>query len=145
MTYAKTKSRYIHTEISTSNKLELVILCYDKSIQFLKQAKDYLLKKEYELKSEKLAKVIDIIGELKCSLNFDHGGDLAKNLDAIYTYLTNRLVEGDLNKDSVVFDEAVNILEELREAWQGISRVEDGVVINSENSINNRNLQQISA
>ena len=145
MTYSKTRSKYIHTEISTANNLELVILCYDKSIQFLMQAKDHLLKNEYELKSEKLVKVIDIIGELKCSLNFDHGGDLAKNLDAIYTYLTNRLVEGDLKRDSTVFDEAVNILEELREAWQGISHIEDHVVMNPEHSVNNRNFQQISA
>jgi flagellar protein FliS len=145
MTYSKKRSRYTHTEISTANKLELIIICYDKSIQFLRQAKDHLLKKEYEAKSEKLTKVIDIIGELKCGLDFDHGGDLAKNLDAIYTYITNRLVEGDLRRDSNVFDEAVNILGELREAWQGISHAENHIDINPEYGANAGNFHQISA
>ncbi|MBN2061389.1 MAG: flagellar export chaperone FliS [Deltaproteobacteria bacterium] len=145
MKYTSTRSKYIHTEISTANKLELVIMCYDKSIQFLRQAKDHLLNKEYETKNEKLSKVINIIGELKCSLDFDQGGDVSKNLEAIYTYLMNRIVEGDLTRNSAVLDEVINILSELREAWQGISPSGHPILMNPEQGLINTYFQQIPA
>ena len=48
-------------------------------------------------------------------------GEIARNLDAIYSYLTRRLIRGDVEKDDSAFDETVRLLSDLKEAWEGIA------------------------
>ena len=48
MTYSKMANKYQNISINTSSKLDLVILCYDKIIEFLCQAKIRYEEKEFE-------------------------------------------------------------------------------------------------
>ncbi|MBW1766657.1 MAG: flagellar export chaperone FliS [Deltaproteobacteria bacterium] len=121
MNYGKSIGLYKKTGVETAGKLELVIMCYEKTIHFLMQAKDHFKKNELENKARKMQKAMDIIRELQSCLNLDEGGQIAKNLDSIYIYLTKRLLQGDIEKDLTVFDEAINIMSELKEAWEGIA------------------------
>ena len=104
--------------IETAGKIELVIMCYERATQLLAQAKVHFTEEEIEKKARKMQKALDIINELQCSLNMKEGGEIARNLDAIYTYLNKRL---DIQKDMTAFDECVHILTELKAAWDGIA------------------------
>ncbi len=121
MGYGRTLGQYRKTEISTAGKMDLVVMCYDKSIQFIKQAKAECTQGAFEKKAKLLQKTLDIINELQSSLDFNKGGEIAKNLDAIYSYLTRRLIRGDIEKDYSAFDETVRLLSDLKEAWEGIA------------------------
>ena len=121
MGYGRTLGQYRKTEISTAGKMDLVVMCYDKSIQFIKQARAEYEQGAFEKKARLLQKTLDIINELQSCLDFKKGGDIAKNLDAIYSYLTRRLIQGDVGKDYSAFDESVRLLSELKEAWEGIA------------------------
>jgi len=146
MTYTTRKSKYMEIDIATADRVDLVTMCYDKSIQCLRHAKDHLIDHEYESKCDMLGKAINIISELKSSIDFVNGGEIANNLDAIYTYLINRLVEGDLKKDLAVYDEVINILSEIKGAWEGISSKEDNhLPINNSSKNITKSLQQIAA
>ena len=120
MTYGRMLNQYRKTNVETAGKTDLVILCYEKAIQFLVQARNAYDDGEFEKKANALKKAMDIIEELNCSLDFEKGGQIAKNLDAIYNYLQRRLLEGDVNKDLTVFDEVIRIMGELKEAWETI-------------------------
>ena len=121
MNYGKRLTSYDKTNIKTAGKLDLVIFCYDKAIEFLLQSKAYYEKNEIENKARKMQKALDIINELQCSLDIEKGGEIAKNLNAIYNYLTRRILLGDIKKDLTALDEAVHIMEELRSAWEEIA------------------------
>lgn len=121
MTYDKMLSKYKKTNVETASKIDLVIMCYEKAVQCLKQAKMFFEKKDFEKKAKALQKALDIIYELKGALDFEKGGQLAANLDAIYGYLTKSLIEGDISGDIKHFDSAISILDELREAWELIA------------------------
>ena len=121
MGYGRTLGRYRKTEISTAGKMDLVVMCYDKSIQFIKQAKAECAQGAFEKKARLLQKTLDIINELQSALDFNKGGEIARNLDAIYSYLTRRLIRGDVEKDDSAFDETVRLLSDLKEAWEGIA------------------------
>jgi len=122
MGYGNMSQQYGRTSIETAGKLDLIIMCYEKTIQLLRQAKDHFDGNDIEKKARKMQKALDIINELQSCLNIEKGGQIAMNLDAIYTYITQRLLQGDINKDLSVFDECVNLLSELKEAWSEISR-----------------------
>ena len=120
MDYGKAFRQYKRSSIETADKLELVIMCYDKTILCLQQAQENLRNKEILKKVEKIRKALDIISELQSSLNFDKGDKIAKSLDSLYTYLTNRIILADIQKDYSIFNECINILSELKSGWEGI-------------------------
>ena len=120
MTYGRMLNQYQKTNVKTAGKMDLVILCYEKAIQFLVQTRNAYEDGQFEKKSTALKKAMDIIEELNSSLDFEKGGQIAKNLDAIYNYLHRRLLEGDINRDLTAFDEAIRIMGELKEAWEAI-------------------------
>jgi flagellar secretion chaperone FliS len=124
MGYGKFLSQYKRSNIETASKLELVIMCYEKVILCLEQTKEHINEKEFEKKVEKFQKAIDIISELQCSLNMEKGGQIAKNLDALYSYVTRRLILGDVQKDMKVYDESIHIFSELLESWKAIKSTE---------------------
>lgn len=121
MSYGKAFKQYKRSSIETAGKLDLIIMCYDKTILCLRQAKEHFKDNDIEKKALKIQKSLDIISELQISLNFDKGGEIAKGLDSLYSYLTKRIILADIQKDFVVFDECINILSELKSAWEGIS------------------------
>lgn len=121
MNYRKVLGQYNRSSVETAGKMDLVIMCYEKTIQFLNQARAEYREDHFEQKANKMQKALDIINELRCSLNFEKGGQVAKNLEAIYIYLNKRLLDGDVKKDLTAFDEAIGIMSELKEAWEGIA------------------------
>lgn len=121
MTYGRTISCYQKTNVATSGKLNLIILCYETVIQNLHASKRFIEAGEYEKKAKALQKALDILNELQGCLSFEKGGQIAKNLDAIYTFITRRLLEGDVNHDLTAYDESIRILGELKQGWDGIT------------------------
>jgi flagellar protein FliS len=121
MAYGNMINNYKKASIETAGKLDLIIMCYEKAIQLITQARDHLENKEIEEKAQKLQKALAIISELQSCLDMEKGGQIAANLDAIYIYINQRLLLGDIQRDLSVFDECVGILSELKEAWGEIS------------------------
>jgi len=125
MGYGKVLNQYRRTTIETAGKLDLVIICYENAILCLTQAKDHFQEKKLEEKAYKVQKALNIINELQCSLNMEKGGQIARNLDSLYSYITKRLLLGDIRKDLTAYDESIHILNELKEAWQTIKSEDD--------------------
>ena len=118
MNYGRMLGQYERTGVESASKEELVVLCYEKTIQFLGQARRHYEDKEYGKKGIAFQKALNIINELQSSLDFEKGGQIARNLDRIYTYVTQRLMLADFNMDLTAFDEAMRMLDELKQAWE---------------------------
>jgi len=112
---------YRKTEVTTSDPVKLVIMCYEGAINSLKLAKEKIKEKDYEKKSKAIIKAKDIIEELMCSLDFEKGGIIASNLSTIYNYMLRRILHGDVHKDLGAFDEVIGMLNELLSAWQEVA------------------------
>ena len=125
MIYTKNLNQYRRSSIETAGKLDLIIMCYERAILLLTQARDHVKEKEYEKKVSKFQNALNIISELQTCLNKEKGGQIAENLDALYTYMTKRLLVGDIQKDLSAYDESIKILSELKEAWVAINSSEE--------------------
>ena len=112
---------YRQSDVMTADPTTLVVMCYNAAISQLKMAKTKLMEKEYEEKGKALKKTLDILRELISALNFEKGGEIAKNLNAIYAYVYRRISQADIEKKPEAFDEVIGIFEELRDAWKKIS------------------------
>ncbi len=118
--YGRGVDAYRQTDVMTADPKRLVIMCYEGAISNLRLAKEKHAEREYESKAKALQKAHYIIGELAGAVDFEKGGEIAKNLNAIYRYMLRRITEADIRKNVKGFDEVVGMLEELREAWEEI-------------------------
>jgi flagellar protein FliS len=112
---------YRKSNITTSDPVSLVIMCYEGVIDNLKLAKEKIKEKDYEKKANAIIKAQDIINELMCSLNFEKGGEIAGNLESLYNYMLRRILQGDLNKDVRPIDEVIGMFTELLSAWKEVA------------------------
>jgi flagellar protein FliS len=105
---------YQKTEVVTADPKKLVILCYEGAIFSLRQAKTKLYAQEYEA----VQNALDILNELRGALNFEKGGEIAKNLESLYTYWTQHIIKADLKRDPRGFDPVISMLEEIKSALE---------------------------
>ena len=112
--------QYISTQVSTADRLQLVVMLYDGAITFLNQAKEKMAAQDASGKGLCIGKALDIIAELNASLNFQKGHEVAANLFHLYNFMTAHLTRANLNWDAVALDEVINILAQLRDAWEAV-------------------------
>lgn len=111
---------YRSTRVVTSDPGRLVIMCYEGAINQLKIAKRKDAGEEFEVRAEAIKKAEDIINELACSLNFEKGGIIARNLGSLYNYMTRRILQADANRKINILDEIIGMLAELKSAWEEV-------------------------
>lgn len=122
MKYQRATEVYQNTAIETADQKTLILLCYDEAIRSLELAKEFYLRKDYEKKAREIIRAQGLIGELLTSLNMEDGGQIAKNLSAIYTFILNQITVADLKQDFKSFDKIMWMLKELRSAWASIEQ-----------------------
>lgn len=120
VTYQQAFSEYKKATINTSSPGELVLMLYNGLIKFLRHAKLALHEKKINDAHSYIIRAEDIIEALLSALDYEKGGDIAKNLSMIYDYTYWRLVEANIKKDESIIDEVIEILNPLREAWKEI-------------------------
>lgn len=114
---------YRQTQVSTASQGELLIMLFDGAIRFSKQAQEHMKKGQIEEAGTKLIRTQDIVNELILSLNLDMG-EIAQNLEQLYTYIYDLLVQANIKKDPQSVEEALSLLTELKETWQQVVQQE---------------------
>jgi len=118
--YGRYAEAYKQTAVTTSDPGKLIVMLYDGAIRFLTLATDRLDKRDSFGANENLIKGKSIIAELMASLNLEKGGEIASNLQRLYAYMFNQLVDANVGKDGGRVQHVIELLKELRTAWQSI-------------------------
>lgn len=110
------------TEIFTESAIhqkspqEITALLYEACITNLEDAITDINNKDYVLANKKLQNANDILYRLGAGLNYD-AGIIADQLDMLYNYMADKLVEANLKKDVTIIKEVLHSLEEITMAW----------------------------
>ena len=118
----KWNDAYIENMVKTASPAKLVELLYMKAVDVLKEAEEFIEKKEYTSANEKIKRAQDIVLELNLSLDVERGGQIAQNLRALYNYMFQRLLDANVKKDVEMVREVRGMLEELLETWREVMK-----------------------
>ncbi len=108
---------YTKTGVITASREKILMMLYDGAIRFLKMAIAASDSKNLPEKNLYVGKTMDIVNELRASLNHKEGQDVAANLEGLYEFIQDRLLKGSIGSDPNSLNEALGILNTLRTAW----------------------------
>ena len=116
-TYSNYQNAYKKASVNTLDQNKLIIMLYDGAIKNANFAVQYMESGEIEKVHDSLIKTKNIVTELLATLNMDQGGEIAKNLKSLYSYMFSQLVEANMEKKSEPVLSVIDLLKELRGAW----------------------------
>jgi len=125
-------SAYKTTEINTADRVRIISLMYDGAVNFINLAKERLLEGDLSGKGLYTGKATAVIGELSSSLDMEAGGEIARNLKMLYDYILDRLLFANLHNNQAGYDEAIRVINILREGWKEMEKQQQASVKQSE-------------
>jgi flagellar protein FliS len=116
-------SAYRETGIKTASQGKLIVMMYAEAIKQVASAigkideSGKVKAAEIEGFAKHLAKAEDIITELMVALDMDKGGEIAKNLMALYTYFNRELLDATISMNKDKLQVIADMLASLHESW----------------------------
>jgi len=111
------KSSYQENQVYTATKEELILMLYDGALKFIRGAGYALEESNIPQLGYNILRAQKIIHYLDMTLNLDEGKEIAENLTKLYDYINRRLFDGQRQKSAEPLEEAIKIIETLREGW----------------------------
>lgn len=109
--------KYKTTSVQSASKEKILLMLYEGSIRFIKQAIIAVEKKDIAGRGMNVGRAFDIVMELNNTLNFEAGGELAKNLEQLYMFVTDQLTKANIHSDKKALEHALKIMETLYSGW----------------------------
>jgi flagellar secretion chaperone FliS len=118
--YATAQKAYRDSAILTAPPERLVVMLYDGANRFLIQGATALRAGDLTVMNDKLRRAEAIITELRATLDLSQG-EVATNLESIYSFCQRHLTDARLKQDPEKIDHVAKLLTELRDAWDQVA------------------------
>lgn len=109
-----------HGGVMDASPHKLIQMLLDGALSRILSAKSSLKQQDVAKKGEQIGSAISIIEGLRASLDFNQGGDISKNLDALYEYINHILLQANIKNDAALLDEAGKLLSQIKMGWDAI-------------------------
>ena len=113
----------VETGIESADPHRLILMLFEGAQEALARTRMHMQRNEISEKGQMISKAIMIIDHgLKASLDMNAGGDLAIKLQALYDYMTHRLLVANIQNNTEIVNEVNKLLSELHGAWKEIGQ-----------------------
>ncbi|MDR3200937.1 MAG: flagellar export chaperone FliS [Spirochaetales bacterium] len=123
-TYVNPSSAYKEARVRTAGQGQLIVMLYEealKQIDTALQVLEALQTNKFDLAHNAITRAQDVVTELTVSLDFDKGGDMAKNLFNLYMFFNRQLMEANVQKDPKPIRVVRNFMAQIRDSWVQIA------------------------
>tara|TARA_B110000503_G_scaffold87948_1_gene133429 strand:+ start:271 stop:663 length:393 start_codon:yes stop_codon:yes gene_type:complete len=109
--------------VDYANQVELVQMLFSALLESMSEAEGHMQRGSVELKCKSIARADKIVQGLRITLDHERGGELARNLDALYEYVSRRLLHANLRNDVESLREARGLMADISSAWEMLPSV----------------------
>jgi flagellar protein FliS len=111
----------VESQVAGASPHALVAMLFEGYLEALAQARGAMRAGDTATKGAALGRAVRIVEEgLRAGLDVRAGGSLARDLDDLYNYVTQRLTLANLRNDEALLDECQRLVQPLAEAWRAI-------------------------
>ena len=111
------RSTAVHSGVDAADPHRLIVMMMDGAMERIATARGLMTHGASAEKAQLLHRAVAIIDELRNSLDFKAGGELATNLDSLYEYMCHRIMQANGSNKPEWLDEVSRLLSEIRAAW----------------------------
>lgn len=109
------------TAVMDASPHQLTQLLLKAAMDKLSVAVGAVERNDIQLRVASIARAIDIVMELKSTLDVEKGGDVAAELDRLYQFVLDQLLDANLQSDPSKLQAAREIIVTIHEAWVQIA------------------------
>lgn len=117
-TYGKVST---HSGAAYASPHRLILMLVDGALDKISNAKGHMSRGNIKEKGNFISWAISIVGGLRASLDFEKGGEIAGNLEALYDYMERTLVLANVENSIEKLDEISVLLNTIKDAWTQIA------------------------
>ncbi len=110
-------NQYQNNQILNASPEQILILLYDGSIRFCRQAMHAMDENNRVVQAEKISRTIAIVSEFANTLDHEVGGHFASDLDALYGYMIRELTNANIKNNRESLETVEDLLIDLRSTW----------------------------
>ena len=112
----------IETGVAAASPHKLIVMLFEGAMVAVASGIQHMQSGNIPQKGMAISKAISIIDNgLRASLDKKVGGEVALNLDALYEYMSNRLLIANLKNQPAILEEIYQLLKGLKDAWEAIA------------------------
>ena len=109
---------YEKNMIEIENKDDLLLVTFDELLSKLNMAKLAIEENLLEAKVNEINKVVLGLEILRQSLDFEKGGEIAKNLDAIYAFCIDEILKANATNKVEYLDNVQEVLKPIADGFK---------------------------
>jgi flagellar protein FliS len=117
--YAAQASRYRDAELAAATPGQLVVMLFDKCLLTVRRAEAAFAAGDVPARVEHVCRAADMVTELRASLDFEAGGAISTQLDALYAFVLGELFAANRDRDPARLTPALRVLGGLRDGFAG--------------------------
>ena len=102
----------------TASPAELTLMLYEGAIKFCNIAVVGIEQGNIQKSHDNIMKTQRILEEFQITL--DRKYEVAKDFDAVYSYLIKRLRDANVKKDTAILEEVLGHLRTMRDTWKDV-------------------------
>jgi len=104
--------------VEYADSVQLVQMLFDGLLAALADAEGHMQRNAIAEKGESINRASKILIGLQSTLDFERGGELARNLSDLYDYAMRRILKANLRNDIAAIQEVRGLLGEITGAWE---------------------------
>ena len=114
-----TADRYRDAELASASPAQLVVMLFDKCLLTVRRAQAAFAAGDVAERATHICKAADMVAELRGSLDFEAGGAISTQLDALYAFVLRELFDANRRQEAARLGPVLHVLGGLREGFAG--------------------------
>lgn len=116
-----TERAYMTAAVENASAAGLVVILFDLLINDLKNAIVAMESGDIEKRTAELKHGFLVLQQLQESVDMENGGEAAVHFSSFYSAIRCRMLEAQLKQSSEILSRQIELLLEVRQAWQQVS------------------------
>ncbi|WP_430470906.1 flagellar export chaperone FliS [Thalassospira lucentensis] len=117
---------YKQQQVNTASPAKMVFMLYEKILSRLQEAQSAIERKDIQARCNANSNAQELIAHLSKTLDMDQGGEIAFNLEQLYSHCLIRLMDVDRHNDVQAAEEVIGLLRPIRDSWYVLSEKSEG-------------------
>ena len=107
----------VQTAVESATPHRLVQMLYEGALGRIAQAKGAMMRKDFEAKARLTNRVIDILSSLRAGLDLEKGGEVATNLEGLYSFMIEQIYKASRHNSPEILEETAELLRTVKSGW----------------------------